>query len=290
MKKRFKGIAYTLGILVCLICIGVSAGTLLNRWYHRTEESKLLEELQEKKQASETVMHEEETTAEETEPKEKIDSMEAIKALISVKNLKQPKVRPILPEYKALHEENNDMYGWIKIEGTVIDYPVMFTPNDPNFYEDKNWNKEICYASVGTCIWIDGWTTEDSENTIVYGHEMADYSMFGSLSYYKDPNYYESHKYIQFDTIYEKQTYEIISVSKGIVYYDTKPEDEYLFYEHIELDSEDEFNAYVSNAKQKGWYDIDTTAKYGDKLITLCTCDGWATDGRLFIVAKKIEN
>ena len=46
----------------------------------------------------------------------------------------------------------------------------------------------------------------------------------------------------------------------------------------------------MSNAKQKGWYDIDTTAKYGDKLITLCTCDGWATDGRLFIVAKKIEN
>lgn len=287
MKKRFKGIAYTLVILVCLGCICISGGALISKSYHKEEEKSLIQDVQAKKQVSVQAIYEEEQKTEETKQK---DFIEVIKALTSIKDLKQFKIKPILPEYKTLHEENSDLYGWIKIEGTVIDYPVMFTPNDPNFYEDKNWNKEVCYAGVGTSIWLDGWATDNSENSIVYGHEMADGSMFGSLSYYKDPSYCEEHKYIQFDTLYEKQTYEIISVSKGIAYYDTPPEGEYLFYNHIELDSKEEFDAYVNNAKEKAWYDTDRTAQYGDKLITLCTCDGWTTDGRLFIVAKKIEN
>lgn len=285
MKKRFTEIAYILVISICIVCIGISGMMLLNKQICKEKESKLIDEIQERKQESEVVYEEEPKQTEKL-----ANYVEAIKSITNIGDFEIPKIKPILQEYKALHEENGDMYGWIKIDDTVIDYPVMFTPSDPNFYEDKNWDKEVCYAGVGTSIWLDGWTTEDSENTIIYGHDMADYSMFGSLCYYKDPSYYENHKYIRFDTLYEKQTYEIISVSKGIVYYDTPPEGEYLFYEHIELESEEEFNAYIDNARQKAWFDINVEAEYGDKLITLCTCDGWTTDGRLFIVAKKINN
>lgn len=199
-------------------------------------------------------------------------------------------VQQVLQKYRQLYKENNDMYGRIKIEGTNIDYPVMFTPEEPNFYSDKNWEKEQCYRKVGTSIWIDGRTTEESENIIIYGHNSETYVMFRTLMDYKDPQYYEEHKYITFDTLYEEGTYEIISVAKAVVYYEKEPpEGEYLYYEHIELNSKEEFDAYIQNAKENAYYDIEVTAEYGDKLITLSTCDYWTQNARLIIVAKKID-
>lgn len=195
--------------------------------------------------------------------------------------------KQILKEYKNLYEQNNDLYGWIKIENTNIDYPVMFTPNDPNFYIDKNWDKDICRNNVGTSIWVDERITEDSENIIIYGHNMHFGMMFGSLKKYYNKDYYEEHKYIEFDTLYEKATYEIISVLKTQDYGEEKGN--YQFYDHIELNSEADFQEYIDNAKKNAEYEIETTAKYGDKLITLSTCDYYTTNGRLLIIAKKIN-
>ena len=192
----------------------------------------------------------------------------------------------ILPEYEELHKENSDLYGWIKIEDSVIDYPVMYTPNDPNFYLYRDWQQQ---ETTSGSIFIDGRSNENTENTIIYGHNMKNGMMFGSLDLYKTKDYYDEHKYIQFDTIYETATYEIIAVSKAIVYYENKPQDEFLFYEHIELNSEDEFNAYISYMKENSYYEINSTAKYGDDIITLCTCDYWTDDARLLVVAKKIK-
>ncbi len=267
-KNRFREKTYTLIVLVCLLLITYSVITLFHDFQNRAENQSLVEEVQSQKQESQM--------------------------LVILKDMangfaKVPNVEPILAEYQQLYEENNDMYGWITIEDTVIDYPVMFTPEKPNFYETRNWNKEIC-KGLGTSIWIDGRVTENSKNILIYGHNTTiDKSMFGSLKDYKDPSYYEQHKYIRFDTLYEKATYEIISVSKGRVYYSNEPEGEYLFYNHLELDSKKEFQDYIENAKQNAYYDIETTAQYGDQLITLCTCDKWTKDGRLYIVAKKIE-
>lgn len=267
-KNRFGKRAYTLVILLCLLAIGYSTMTLFHDFQNRADNQSLVEEVQSQKQESQMLVI--------------LQDMASAFA-------KVPKVEPILAEYQQLYAQNNDMYGWIKIEGTIIDYPVMFTPEDPNFYEKRNWNKEIC-RGLGTSIWIDGRVTQNSKNILVYGHNTTiDKSMFGSLKDYKEPSYYEMHKYIQFDTLYEKATYEIISVSKGVVYYSNEPEGEYLFYHHLELDSKEEFEAYVDNAKQNAYYTIEATAQYGDQLITLCTCDKWTKDGRLYIVAKKIE-
>lgn len=207
----------------------------------------------------------------------------------STKETKKDEERNILPEYKKLYEENSDLYGWIKIEDTIIDYPVMHTPEleDTNFYINKNWKKEE--SELGS-IYIDGRCKEDSENLIIYGHNRKDKSMFGSLTKYKDKEYYEQHKYIEFNTLYQKSTYEIIAVSKAVVYYDQDvPQNEYLFYEHIELNSKEEFDNYMCYMKENSYYDIENNTKYGDKLITLCTCDYWTENARLLIVAKKID-
>lgn len=197
--------------------------------------------------------------------------------------------KQILKEYRKLYEEDHDFYGWIKVEDTNIDFPVMFTPDDTNFYENKNQEKEILPSGAGGWwIWIDGDTTQDTENVIIYGHNMKYGEMFGSLKkYYKEPEFYEAHKYIQFDTLYERGTYEIISVVKTRDY--GEGENQYRFYDHTELDSEEEFQEYVDNAKKNACFPIETTAEFGDRLITLSTCDKWAEDGRLLIIAKKIR-
>lgn len=276
MKKiKFRRVvAYVL----LLTIISFSAVYLINYKYNKAKDIQLVNKIQ-------LEIQEEEQKAKLAKIKEQ-----------SKKNKENSEKKQILPEYKELYNENSDMYGRIFIPGIEIetsegiqkfDFPVMYTPEDPNFYEDKNWNKEVC--KVGMSIWLDGRTTENSENTIIYGHNMKNLTMFGSLRYYKDKDFYETHKYINFDTLYEKQTYEIISVSRAVIYYDTEPpKGEYLFYEHVELDTEEEFDEYVKSVKESSHYNIEETAKFGDKLITLCTCDYEIENERLIIVAKKI--
>lgn len=208
--------------------------------------------------------------------------------------LETEETKRILPKYKGLYELNDDLYGWIEIQGIDAQisegYPVMFTPDDPNFYEHKNFKKEESRAGS---IWIDGRTTDESENIILYGHHMKNRTMFGSLKDYEKVDFYADHKYINFDTIYGEGLYEIISVSKGKVYFTDKgeipPEDEYLFYDHVELNTKEEFNDYINFIKENAYYETGATAEYGDQLITLSTCEYGTKNERLLVVAKKIE-
>lgn len=271
MKNKFRDILYVISIFVLLS----SLSYLVYNEYTKYNEKKMMEEVRlekernQEKEESEVVVEPETEEIKETEPEE------------------EQKEKTILPEYEELYEENNDLYGWLKIEGTEVDYPVMHTPQEPNFYIHKNFDKE---DSKKGSIYVDGRCGEDTENLIIYGHNMKDRSMFGSLREYKQKEYYENHKYIEFDTIYEKQRYEIISVSKAIIYYDENvPQDEYLFYEHVELDSKEEFDDYMRYMKNNTYYCINNNAEYGDKIITLCTCDYWTENARLLIVAKKIK-
>lgn len=266
MKNKFRMNLYDFLIVISAIGIIVVLLYLAYNQYQVSQEKNVLEQIKKQEFNMEKNQEIEESIMEEMTKKEK----------------------QILPEYKRLYEENNDLYGWIKIEGTEIDYPVMFTPENPNFYEDKNWKKEVCYRNVGTVIWLDGATTSESENTIIYGHNSKSYTMFRALMDYKDPNFYQEHKYIEFNTLYEKQIYEIISISKSLAFNGETPKEKYSFFDHIELNSKEEFDAYVQNAKQSAYYEIATTAEYGDKLITLSTCDYWAENARLIVVAKKI--
>lgn len=265
-----KRIIYDIIILILLVVFGYAVFYLKNYFYNKGEERDLIQTVQLQKQ---------QVVTEETMDEAEASNFEEEAGKVE-----------ILPEYKKLFEENNDLYGWIKISGTEIDYPVLYTPEDPNFYINKNWKKEVCFKNIGNSIFIAGQTTENSNNIIVYGHNMNDGSMFGSLKKYRDEAYYEDHKYIEFDTLYEKQIFEVICVSKSVVYYDDiKPKDAYLFYEHTELNSKEEFDEYIENVRENVYYNITTETEYGDELITLCTCNNWRKNGRLLVVAKKIE-
>lgn len=266
-------------LIVCILVFGISVSDIIYNKYTEYGEQKVFKELEnETKSVTQEVI-------DTSKRKNTIKEIQEVEIEIVDKEIKEIKI--ILPEYEKLYEENSDLYGWISIDETLIDYPVMHTPDNPNYYIHNNWNKET--SKSGTPF-IDARTKSNTENVIIYGHNMKNRTMFGSLREYKEKSYFEKHRYIEFNTIYEKAEYEIVAVSKAVIYYDEKaPKDEYLFYEHIELDTEEEFNMYIENAKENAYYDTGVTAEYGDSLITLCTCDYWTENARLIIVAKKIK-
>ena len=193
--------------------------------------------------------------------------------------------KSFLSDYQALYLRNNDMVGWIKIEDTKINYPVMQSKDNPNFYLKHGFDKS--YTDYG-CPYVQENCDVDipSDNLIIYGHNMKDSSMFSGLMKYTDKSFWESHKTIRFDTLTEKCNYEVIAVFKTVVYTDS-PES-FKYYQFINADTRDEFNAYITKCKELTLYDTGVTAEYGDKLITLSTCEYSRNNGRMVVVAKKI--
>ena len=191
---------------------------------------------------------------------------------------------PVLDEYKNLLNKNKRLIGWVKIDDTNIDYPVMQT-TDNEYYLDHNLNQE--YDKNGSIFMDkDCDVLKPSTNLILYGHHMRSGQMFGSLSLYSDQSYYEKHPYIQFDTIYEKGLYEIMYVFRSRVY----SEDEIVFkyYQFIDAQSEQEFDSYMNDMEGMSLYDTGVTASFGDRLLTLSTCDYQEKNGRFVVVAKKV--
>mgnify|MGYP001030226479 CR=1 FL=1 len=194
-------------------------------------------------------------------------------------------VLTVLDEYKTLYNKNRSLIGWLKIDDTNIDYPVMQSPN-PDYYLTHNFNQE--HDNNGS-IFLDPDCDIVHRNTnlILYGHHMRSGKMFGSLDSYSSESFYEDHKYITFDTIYEKGTYEVMYVFRSRIY----NEDEVVFkyYQFIDVDSEQEFYSNMNEMADMSLYDTGVSAVYGDELLTLSTCDYREENGRFVVVAKRIE-
>ena len=184
--------------------------------------------------------------------------------------------------FESLFTENSDMVGWIFIEGTGINYPVMQTKNSPNYYLKRNFNKE--YSDLGVPYVQENCDLATSDNIIIYGHHIKGGKMFGSLDKFTSKSFYEKHKVIQFNTLTEQSQYQIIAVFKTVAYSASG----FRYYDFVNADDEADFNAYVSRCKELALYDTGVTAKYGDRLLTLSTCKRFAENGRLVVVAKKI--
>ncbi|MDD7050219.1 MAG: class B sortase [Lachnospiraceae bacterium] len=184
-----------------------------------------------------------------------------------------------------LYKQNNDLIGWIKIDNTNIDYPVMQTVNN-EYYLDHNYTQE--YDKNGS-IFLDKDCdiTNPGTNMIIYGHHMKSGKMFGNLDKYSSKKYYEEHPVIQFDTIYEEGIYQIMYVFRSRIY----NEDEIVFkyYQFFEAATPEEFDSTMQEMANISLYDTGVTATYGDKLITLSTCDHAEEDGRFVVVAKKVN-
>lgn len=191
----------------------------------------------------------------------------------------------ILPEYQALYEMNNDLVGWIKIEGTNVNYPVMQTaPDNRDYYLYRDFSREW---NAGGSIYAreecDVFTPSD--NVVLYGHSMQDLSMFQNIKKFNRKSFWEEHQYIQFDTIYERHTYQVIACFKTTA----NPGEGFSYHLFNTAANEEEFNSFISTVHELEFYDTGLTAEYGDMLLTLSTCEYTLNNGRLVVVAKRIS-
>ena len=203
--------------------------------------------------------------------------------LMEVTDPETGEVIKILPEFKDLYVQNNDMVGWMTIPGTEINYPVMQTPDQTDYYLKRNFNKE--YSNQG-CLYAQEQCdiTAPSDNITIYGHRMRDGSMFARLDKFMEKSFWEENPYIYFDTLSELHTYKIMAV-----FLTTATVGEgFAYHRFIDAESAAAFDSYVKTCKERALFDTGVDAQYGDKLITLSTCEYSQTNGRLVVVAKRI--
>lgn len=185
-------------------------------------------------------------------------------------------------KYAAVYEKNSDFVGWLSIEGTRIDYPVMQTKDRPDYYLKRNFEKQ--YSDYGVPYAAENCDIDLSDNTVLYGHHMNDGSMFSDLCLYESEDFYREHKIIRFDTLGGYGTYEVVAAFKTTAY----SEDGFKYYRFVQAAEPSDFTAFIKECQALSLYDTGVSAGYGDKLLTLSTCEYSRENGRMVVVAKKL--
>ena len=187
----------------------------------------------------------------------------------------------VLESYRKLQKWNQDLAGWVKIDGTVIDYPVMQTPEDPNYYLHRGFDKE--YSAYGM-IYLDARCSLDGScpNYLLYGHHMKNGSMFAELEQYAFKDYWNENPLIQFDTLEETGAYKVLAVLRLDA--DTLSPD---FTSMLAARNEEDYVALMEYVDRNKLYDTGITAQWPQQLLTLTTCEYTKKNGRLLVFAVK---
>lgn len=195
---------------------------------------------------------------------------------------------------------NPDLVGYITIDGTEISYPVaQKKSNDPNintndYYLYRSFNQE---SSDAGCIFMDfrchfdevvnhRRAVENSDNLIIYGHNMNNRSMFGSLKdYMRNYSFLQEHPTVHLQSLYKSYVYKIFAV---FIVDSSDTDSPYSFdcWNTLDFDSEDEFYEFVNQAKKRTIIANDVDVQYGDPLLTLYTCNSTVSNGKLIVMAR----
>lgn len=190
----------------------------------------------------------------------------------------------VLREYAEVYRANNDLVGWLQIPGTDISYPVMQTPDWPDYYLHRDFYREYsnhgCLYAREACD-----VNAPSDNITIYGHRMRDGSMLAGLGAYTEKEYWQQHRYIYFDTLTEYHAYEIVAVFLTTATVDKG----FRYHTFVNAADAAAFDDFIAKCKSLALYDTGVTATYGNKLITLSTCEYSQENGRLVVVAKRIN-
>lgn len=264
-----KKVVFTIVVILLLAAFGVSAFLVGNYLVEGKEQKQSYDELSQ--MVEDAKQNAAETTAAATAPAETQEETEATEP-------------GMLPGYAELYEMNPDFVGWLKIAGTELDYPVMQTPEDPNYYLYRDFYEED--STRGSIYaWEAADINEPSDNITMFGHNMADGSMFAALNAYTEKEAWDYNCLIFFDTLTEYHTYKIFAVFKTSANVD----EGFAYHQFVDADTEEEFNEFVSTCKELAFYDTGVTPVYGDKLICLSTCEYTLDNGRLVVAAVRIS-
>lgn len=190
--------------------------------------------------------------------------------------------REVLPRLQEQYEKNPDLAGWLTIPGTRIDYPVMYSPDEPERYLHANF--EVSYSFAGLPF-IDAACDPESGNRIIYAHNMLDGSMFRTLLKYQQKDFWQRNPVIFFSTLYEEQEYEVVAAFYDKVY--KKSDTNFKFYQFYDTSDQSSFDEAMAYYREHALYDTGVTAQCGDLFLTLVTCAYQTENGRFVVVARK---
>lgn len=188
----------------------------------------------------------------------------------------------VLPELAELYELNSDLVGWLTIPGTNVDYPVVQRTETKDYYLHRDFygskDSHGCLYAQENCDVV------SSDNVIIYGHRMKDQTMFGQLGKYENKTFWHENQLLYFDTLNQRHTYQII-----YVFTTAATEEGFAYHQMVDAQDQEVFNGFLVNCAQHSLYDTGLTASYGDQLLTLSTCEYSQENGRLVVVAKRID-
>lgn len=266
VKLKIKGFLFG----ICLVMFGYCLVTAVRDIYPCIREQRVNRQLARQ--------------AESARQKARFLMAEAESAQNPDKDTKQNLPKEPLPQYAELYRQNPDLAGWLRIDGTGIDYPVMYTPGEPEYYLHRDYYGRSAYSG---CLFIgEGYQTQGS-NTVIYGHHMKDGSMFAGLLSYESQEFADNHPDIFFDTVFEEGVYQVVAAFYCDL--DASGEDKFDYYKYLDLGDEQVFNDYISQVEARNVIDTNIRFQYGDRIITLSTCSYHVTNGRFIVAAKKVE-
>ncbi|CQR25030.1 sortase [Streptococcus varani] len=180
-----------------------------------------------------------------------------------------------------LFHQNPDVYAWLRVEGTKIDYPVAQHPTEDSYYLSHDLDRnETYYGAIFTEL-VNTKTFNDSV-TIIYGHAMVDDSMFGSLDYFADRQFFKDHTLITIDTIDHHYEYDIVAAHPYV--------DDHLF-QSFQLGTRSGLTHYLDTLKERvetngGSYRFLPIEKDKDRFLILSTCDAVNNNQRYVVTAR----
>ena len=198
-----------------------------------------------------------------------------------------------LDRCRRSREANPDTIGWISIPGTEIDYPVMHTPEDPDFYLNHGFDQE---PSAGGMIYLDAGddcggrkVQEPAEaeaakrtNLILYGHHMKNGTMFAGLEQYRSAEFFEEHRTIFFDMLAGTGDYEVFAV-----FCMTAREAGEQLAPYLAAETKEQYGRLMETVRVKSLHGPKETPEWPRRLLTLMTCEYTQNEGRLFLMAYE---
>lgn len=273
-RRRRRGPNPLFIILVAVFCVALIAvaAILIHMGKARSDFRKLSEMVEENATATAAPV--------ETTPPETRSTGPTTETTVPTEP--EPTEPVMLAKYAPLYEQNHDLFGWLRIDGTVIDYPVMHTPTDPEKYLHTNFKREYSFGGIP---FIDANCSADSDNLLIYGHNMLDGSMFRTLLKYQQKDFWQRNPVISFSTLYEEQEYEVVAAFYDKVY--KKSDTNFKFYQFYDTSDQSSFDEAMAYYREHALYDTGVTAQCGDLFLTLVTCAYQTENGRFVVVARK---
>lgn len=211
----------------------------------------------------------------------------------------------ITAKAKAMNRVNPDYIAWMKIDGTPVDYPVLLDPGEIGkndeyhgienegelyYYLYRNLKKD--YELAGSIFMdyrdvLNSNADEQSENLVIHGHDMMNETMFGSFRRYRnEPGFYEKSSFVELESKYGSTQYVIFAYLPVKGEYE---ENGFNYWDMEELDTKEQFDAYVKTCRDGAYIDTGIDVQYGDKLITMSTCFNNQPDMRFIVVARSLR-